>query len=73
MWKTWKSTVTIPKLDAKIAKSFMEMIMMVARIAEVPNRAHWVVKSEGDKYTVYAAYKEYPYVPIKKRDTIRFR
>ena len=72
MWKHWKTTVTIPELNKKTAKSFMQMIMMVAELAKVPHRAYWAVKSEGNKYTVYAMYKEYPYVPLSERPKIRW-
>jgi hypothetical protein len=73
MWKYWKTILKIPLLNETTAKSFMQMIMMVSRIAEVPNRAHWIVKHEDDEYTVYAIYKEYPYIPLKERNIIRFR
>ena len=70
--KTWKTTVTIPVLDKTTATAFMEMVWSIIEIAFIPKRAVWMVTSEGNKYTIWAVYKEYLSVPENKRGVIRF-
>ncbi len=69
--KTWKTTVTIPILDEKTAKAFMEMVWSIIPIAYIPKRAWWAVRSKGNQYTIYAIYREYPYRPPKQKPTIK--
>ncbi len=72
-YRYWSTTVTIPLLDARSAKSFMEMIFIVAKLADVPKRANWKVESKDNKYLVIAKFTQPKFYPLKERPKFRVR
>lgn len=70
-YRYWSTTVTIPVLDARSAKAFMEMIFIVAKLADVPKRANWGVETKGNKYLVIAKFTQPKFYPLKKRPKFR--
>ena len=72
-YRYWSTTVTIPLLDARSAKAFMEMVFLVAKLADVPKQANWCVETKGNKYLVIAKFTQTKFYPLKERPKFKIR